>query len=63
LGLELTQPVCLSVRGNDEAWRWHLRYGHIHFDALRKLAKGEMVRGLPLIKRVGQLCDSCLAGK
>jgi transposase InsO family protein len=55
--------MCLSVRGNDEAWWWHSRYGHIHFDALRKFAKREMVCGLPLIERVGQLCDSCLAGK
>jgi hypothetical protein len=43
LRLNLAKPVCLIARRGDEAWRWHERYGHIHFGALRKLAKGGMV--------------------
>jgi transposase InsO family protein len=45
------------------AWRWHARYGHLHFDALGKLARDDMVCGLPLIERIKQLCDGCLVGK
>jgi hypothetical protein len=63
LHLELSQPVCLSARSDDMAWCWHARYGHLHFDALRKLARDDMVCGFPLIERIEQLCDGCLVGK
>ena len=60
----VAQPVCLVVgTGDDPAWTWHARFGHLNFDSLRRLAKGEMVRGLPLVEHVNQLCDACLAGK
>jgi transposase InsO family protein len=63
LRLKLAKPVCLVARRSDEAWRWHERYGHLHFDTLRKLAKEGMVRGLPDIEHVEQLCDCCVAAK
>jgi len=44
-------------------WRWHQRFGHIHFAALRKMGHEELVRGLPAIDQVQQVCDACLAGK
>ena len=31
--------------------------------ALQKMAREEIVRGLPMIEQVDQLCDACLAGK
>jgi transposase InsO family protein len=55
--------VCLTARKADTAWLWHQRYGHISFQALKKLQSGDMVRGLPPVDHVDQLCDSCLAGK
>jgi transposase InsO family protein len=55
--------VCLAARGNDDAWIWHARFGHVNFTALRKMAREELVRGLPLLDQVEQLCDACLAGK
>jgi transposase InsO family protein len=61
--LNIAQPVCLSAVHDDVSWRWHARYGNLNFDALRKLAHHSMVRGLPRIDHVEQLCDSCLAGK
>lgn len=57
------QPVSLLARTSDHTWRWHERYGHIAFDALRKLVKEGMVRGMPQLDNVDQLCDACLAGK
>jgi hypothetical protein len=63
LHLNLARPVCLAAHGGEDAWRWHARYGHMHFDALRRLAHGDMVHGLPLLDEVEQLCDACLAGK
>jgi hypothetical protein len=61
--LQVTQPVCLAAHGDDEAWLWHARFGHLSFDALKDLARHGMVRGLPRIEHAGELCDSCLAGK
>ncbi|CAA0841943.1 cysteine-rich RLK (RECEPTOR-like protein kinase) 8 [Striga hermonthica] len=61
LDLKVEQPVCLAVRHTEEPWLWHARFGHLSFDALGRLRN--MVRGLPHIEHVGELCDSCLAGK
>ena len=56
--------MCLAAQsGSDEAWTWHACYGHLNFDALPKLARQGMVRGMPLIEQADQLCDACLAGK
>jgi transposase InsO family protein len=59
----VARPVCLLAHRGDTTWRWHERYGHLHFDALRKLARDDMVRGLPIIKQVEHLCDCCVATK
>ena len=61
--LQVTQPVCLAARLGDDTWLWHGRFGHISFDALARLGRHNMVRGLPTIEHVEELCDSCLAGK
>lgn len=53
----------MAANGTETAWRWHARFGHLNFQALRRLAQAEMVRGLPVIDHVDQLCDGCLAGK
>jgi transposase InsO family protein len=61
--LDIDRPVCLAARSTEPAWRWHARYGHLNFPALRKLAQQEMVRGLPLLQQVTQVCDGCLLRK
>ena len=63
LELEIEQPVSLSARTKEVSWRWHARYEHLNFPALKKLHKEEMVHGLPTIKGVNKLCDGCLIGK
>ncbi|WVZ87319.1 hypothetical protein U9M48_033974 [Paspalum notatum var. saurae] len=52
LKLDIAQPVCLAAQGTSTAWR-----------GLRRLAQEEMVRGMPQIEHVDQVCDSCLTGK
>ena len=59
--MKVEQTVCLTARHSEEPWMWHVRFGHLSFDALGRL--GKMVRGIPHIKHGGELCDSCLAGK
>ena len=63
LALHIARLVCLAARCDDAAWCWHARFGHLSFDALARMARQGMVRGLPLIEHAGELCDSCLAGK
>ncbi|WVZ50181.1 hypothetical protein U9M48_001459 [Paspalum notatum var. saurae] len=57
LPLHIARPVCLAAKQEEEAWRWHARFGHISFDALTKMERmaKEMVRGLPVIEHVGEL--------
>jgi hypothetical protein len=52
LDVTLARPVCLAARTHDKAWRWHSRFGHLHFAALRKMAREELVRGLPQLTQV-----------
>jgi hypothetical protein len=63
LDVTIARPVCLAACTDDDAWRWHQRFGHIHFAALRKMGREELVHGLPVINQVQQVCDACLAGK
>jgi hypothetical protein len=41
----------------------HARFGHLNFHALKKLWRGNMVCGLPMIKEVDKLYDGCLISK
>jgi hypothetical protein len=65
LHLKFVQPTCLAVRGRGDevAWRWHERFGHVNMASLQKLAQEELVHGLPEIGQVGQFCEACQAGK
>ena len=63
LNMNLAAPVCLTARAGDVAWSWHERYGHVNFQALRKLGHGGMVRGLPAIDHVAQDCEDCVLAK
>jgi transposase InsO family protein len=56
-------PVCLMTKGDDMTWRWHARFGHLHFRALHTMSRRGMVRGLPDIARVEEMCDGCALGK
>jgi hypothetical protein len=63
LHLDVDRPVCLAAQGTSPAWRWHSRYNHLNFHGLKRLFEGELVKGLPHIDHVDQVCDSCLTGK
>jgi hypothetical protein len=41
LNVQVAQPLCLAARRDDEAW--HERFGHLHFEALKRLSAKEMV--------------------
>jgi hypothetical protein len=61
--ITVAQSVCLATCAGEDAWRWHARFGHINFEALRKMGREGLVRGLPILSQVNQICEACLAGK
>ncbi|XP_034594666.1 uncharacterized protein [Setaria viridis] len=63
LNVQVAQPFCLATRRDDKAWQWHERFGHLHFEALKRLSAKEMVRGLPCLDHVEQFCDVCVLTK
>jgi hypothetical protein len=64
LHVQVAHPLCLAARRDNEAWRWHERFGHLHFKALKHLDKEmEMVHGMPCVNHVEQLCDTCVVTK
>jgi transposase InsO family protein len=63
LKLQIARLVCLAVCAGEDAWRWHARFGHVNFNSLRKMASAGLVRGLPTLEHVEQICEACLAGK
>jgi hypothetical protein len=63
LDMDIAAPVCLTMRVGDMAWHWHERYGHLNFQALRKLGRADMVRVLPAIDHVDQVYEDCVLAK
>lgn len=63
LDVALARPVCLTARAGDDAWYWHALFGLANFTVLRKMGREQLVRGMPLLKQVEQVCEACLACK
>jgi hypothetical protein len=63
LELDVARLMCLTARGKEEAWQWRSRMGYVNMKAMWDMAREELLRGLPMIKQIDQLCDASLAGK
>jgi hypothetical protein len=63
LNVQVAQPLCLAARWDDKAWQWHERFGHLHFEALKRLSAKGMVRVLPSLDHMEQFCDVCVMTK
>jgi hypothetical protein len=61
--VQVAQPICLAARRDDEAWQWHKHFGHLHFEALKRLSAKGMVQGMPSFDHVEQFCDVCVLTK
>ncbi|GJU53634.1 putative ribonuclease H-like domain-containing protein [Tanacetum coccineum] len=57
--------TCLYANATtDESKLWHRRLGHVNFNNMNKLLKGNLVRGLPSKVFVNDhTCDACKKGK
>jgi hypothetical protein len=47
--VNLTSPVCLLTKMDEQSWLSHARYGHLNFRSLCDLCAKQMVDGLPMI--------------
>ena len=63
LNLKTIEARCLKASVKDEAWCWHMRFGHLNFGALKALGEKKMVKGMPSINHPNQLCETCLLDK
>lgn len=52
--VNLSSPICLLSKMEEEAWRWHARFGHLNFRALRALGVNKMVDGLPRSRKLSR---------
>jgi hypothetical protein len=57
LTVKVAQPCCLAARRDDGAWQWHERFGHLNFEALKRLSANEMVRCLLCLDHAEQFCN------
>ncbi|GKF00881.1 putative ribonuclease H-like domain-containing protein, partial [Tanacetum coccineum] len=57
--------ACLFAKATpDEYNLWHRRLGHVNFNTINKLVKGNLVRGLPSkLFEINQTCVACQKGK
>ena len=54
---------CLVV-SSETNWLWHRRLGHCGMDLISKLARKNLVRGLPQLGIISdKFCDACKLGK
>ena len=63
LNLQTIDARCLKANVQDESWCWHMRFGHLNFEALKSMGDKNMVDGTPSINHPNQLCEACILGK
>ena len=63
LNLQTIDAKCLKANVQDDSWCWHMRFGHLNFEALKSMGDKNMVDGIPSINHPNQLCEACLLGK
>ena len=63
LNLKTIEVRCLKASVKDEAWCWHMRLGHLNFGPLKALGEEKMMKGMPSINHLNQLCEVCLLNK
>jgi hypothetical protein len=37
------QPVCLAAQYDSTTLQWHAHFGHLHFDVMQKMVRGDLV--------------------
>jgi len=58
----IVTQVNYQAEVKDEKLLWHLIFGNINFGYLNLLHRKGMVKGLPLIEKLNNLCEECILG-
>ena len=61
--MPLVENFAFKTEKIDEAYLWHLRYGHLNYNGLKLLKDKNMAVGLPPIAKLNQVCEGCIYGK
>lgn len=62
---EILKSECLNIATNTDFIMWHKRFGHINFNSLEKLIKGNFVKGIDNKISIDKVdsCEPCTLGK
>jgi len=63
LNIQYDTTKCLRVITNTEVWSWHLKLRHLNFTSLNMLVRKKMVKGIPYIDHLDEVCESCILNK
>ena len=63
LNIDESKGKCLLSKVEEETWLWHIRLGHVNFQAMQLMAKNKMVNGLPNLRNIREVCNGCLLAK
>lgn len=61
--IETVEKTCLLAKVDDTSKLWHVRLGHVNYQAMHMMTKEQMVTGMPKINQPGNTCDGCLMSK
>lgn len=63
LMIETGSKKCLMSKQDEVSRLWHLRLGHVNYQALNLMSKHRMVNGMPRIAQPKTVCVGCLMSK
>lgn len=61
--IETDKKECLLAKMDETSKLWHLRLGHVNYQAMHMMTKEQMVTGMPKINQPSSACDGCLMSK
>ena len=61
--IETNKQACLMSKMDEISKLWHIRLGHINYQALSLMSKDKMVKGMPKINQSTGVCEGCLMSK
>lgn len=61
--IETVEKMCLLAKVDETSKLWHVRLGHVNYQAMHMMIREQMVIGMPKISQPGNVCDGCLMSK
>lgn len=63
IDIETKRVMSLLSKADEMSKLWHVRLGHVNFQALHMMSKEQMVVGMPRINQQEKVCEGCLMSK